>query len=1161
MYVLHALFTDVGCWELWAEDSSLPLAEAEASAGRAARGGAGMARRHPFAADATVLAKLLAAAGDEMSAMVRRADTRGSVPLALPSDDAGPLPSTSFARFVFDEIAGRRSDDRDGDSGSGAQPGTGTGTGMRGKQGKQPGKKPGAELRAWIVPTLVFEPRDGAALLAVLEGERLATFDADGAETDVPLAETVRFASAVAQFAEALVRRGEILPDLDVDEDTGDHHAVWRPAYALDSAAHRKALIDAMPPVFRAQLLDADLSGRSAADVLDGAVNALVDAYVIAALTGPHGLHGESLASARIGSGVGVGGGVRHRTAVEELWLDGLTSPHGNQLDPERLDFEDAEQLLTALDEWRTTHGTSAGPVRTCFRLLPPHDEDDGAGAGVGAGPSTWRVELLLQSVEDPSLLATAHEVWHRSGAARLLRAAGADPRRDLLTGLGRAARVFPALGSTLRQASPTEVVLDADGAHDFLIRIGPALAGNGFGVLLPAWWSAGRAELGLTLTATAQTPQTGQVGRAAAVSPSRAEFGTGGGSGVGAGFEPGFGSGFGLDAVVEYEWRASLGGERLAEEEFQALAEAKSSLVRLRGRWVEVDRDRLAAGLKALGSRRSGTMQAGEFLRTAMFGLDDHGLPLERVEAQGWLGDLLSGVAERRCEPVKAPPGLRATLRPYQERGVGWLAFMERVGLGAVLADSMGLGKTIQVLTLLELERAAAAEQNGIVPSGARGRTRTRPAPPPRNRPRPTLLVCPMSLVANWQREAARFTPELEVHVHHGAERLSGEQFRAAVVDAHLVITTYGLALRDRAELAAVDWQRVVIDEAQAIKNAGTKQARAVRALSAPRRVALTGTPVENRLADLWSILEFANPGLLGSAESFKERFARPIERDGDERAAERLRRATGAFVLRREKTDPAIISDLPEKVEMKVVCNLTKEQASLYQATVDEMLREIAEARGVSRRGLVLALLTRLKQICNHPAHFLKDGSRLPGRSGKLARVEELCDEVLAAGEKALLFTQYAEFGGMLRTHLAERFGREVAFLYGGVPKRARDEMVQRFEQPDGPPLFVLSLKAGGVGLNLTAANHVIHVDRWWNPAVENQATDRAFRIGQRRNVQVRKLMCAGTLEERIDRVIEEKQGLAERIVGTGESWLTELSVAELRDVIRLAADAVVE
>ena len=1115
MYVLHALFTDAGSWELWAEDSSRPLADA--AGGRADGGGivAGRARRHPFAADPSVLANLLAAAGDEIAATVRGADPRGSVPLALPSHTAGPQASTLFARFLPDASAQKSGIQKSGVQKSHAQ---------KNSTQKSSAQKNGG-LRAWIVPTLVLEPRAGAALLAVLEGERLATCDAEGAEIDVPLADTVRYARAVAQFADTLVRRGEILPDLDVDESGSEHHAVWRPVYGLDSAAHRKALIDAMPPVFRAQLLDADLTGRPTADVLDGAVNALVDAYVIAALTGPHGLHGESLAPPRLSTGD------RYKTPVEELWLDALTSASGNLLDPERLDLEDTERLLTALDEWRTTHGTAAGPVRTCFRLVAPSEGGAATGsaaAGSGAvetvftpaATAPWTVELLLQSVEDPSLLATAHEVWRRAGAARLLRAAGADPRRDLLAGLSRAARVFPALGSALRQASPTEVPLDTDGAHDFLTRTAPALAGNGFGVLLPSWWSAGRAELGLTLAAA-------PAAEPAAPAPEPVE-------------QPGLvrkRSGFGLDDIVDYEWRVSLGGQTLTETEFLALADAKSGLVQLRGRWVEVDRDKLAAGLKALASRRSGAMRAGEFLRTAVFGLDDDGLPLEGVEAEGWLGDLLSGAAEQRCAAAVAPPGLRAVLRPYQERGVGWLEFMERVGLGAVLADSMGLGKTVQVLALLELQREHGAVRH------------------------PTLLVCPMSLVANWQREAARFTPGLGVHVHHGAERLSGEQFREAVADAHLVITTYGLALRDRAELAAVDWHRIVVDEAQAIKNAATKQARAVRALPAPHRVALTGTPVENRLADLWSILEFANPGLLGSAQSFKERFARPIERDGDERAAERLRRATGAFVLRREKTDPAIISDLPEKVEMKVVCNLTKEQASLYQAVVDEMLREVGEAEGVARRGLVLAMLTRLKQICNHPAHFLKDGSRLPGRSGKLARVEELCDEVLAAGERALLFTQYAEFGTMLRAHLAERFGREVAFLHGGLAKRARDETVQRFERPDGPPLFVLSLKAGGVGLNLTAANHVIHVDRWWNPAVENQATDRAFRIGQRRDVQVRKLMCAGTLEERIDRVIEEKQDLAERIVGAGEGWLTELSVAQLRDVIRLAADAVVE
>jgi non-specific serine/threonine protein kinase len=335
------------------------------------------------------------------------------------------------------------------------------------------------------------------------------------------------------------------------------------------------------------------------------------------------------------------------------------------------------------------------------------------------------------------------------------------------------------------------------------------------------------------------------------------------------------------------------------------------------------------------------------------------------------------------------------------------------------------------------------------------------------------------------------------------------------------------------------------------------------VRALPGHNRIAVTGTPVENRLADLWSIMEFANPGLLGGALSFKVRFAEPIERRGDDVAAERLKRLTGPFVLRRLKTDRSIISDLPEKLEMEVLCNLTAEQASLYQAVVTDMMRKIEESEGIERRGLVLATMTKLKQVCNHPANLLHDGTPLAGRSGKLARLEEILDEVLANGEKALLFTQYAEFGGMLRAHLAARFGREVAFLHGGVPKPERDRMVTRFQSTDRatPSLFVLSLKAGGTGLNLTAANHVVHVDRWWNPAVEDQATDRAFRIGQTRSVQVRKFVCAGTVEEKISEMIREKRGLAARIVGTGEQWLTEMSTSELRNLFALEAGAVVE
>ena len=375
-------------------------------------------------------------------------------------------------------------------------------------------------------------------------------------------------------------------------------------------------------------------------------------------------------------------------------------------------------------------------------------------------------------------------------------------------------------------------------------------------------------------------------------------------------------------------------------------------------------------------------------------------------------------------------------------------------------------------------------------------------------------------------------------------------------------MLTTYALAARDAADLRKITWRRVVVDEAQAIKNAATKQATAIRSIPAGTRIAVTGTPVENRLADLWSILEFANPGLLGSAAAFKKRYAEPIERRGDDDAADRLRRFTGPFILRRVKTDKSIIADL-EKLEMDLVCNLTAEQAALYQAVVDDMLDRIRTAEGIERRGLVLATMTKLKQVCNHPAQFLRDGSRLTGRSGKLERLDEILDEVLAVGEKALLFTQYAEFGALLRGHLTGRFGHEVLFLHGGVPKPARDAMVARFQDEDAwsPPLFVLSLKAGGTGLTLTAANHVVHVDRWWNPAVEDQATDRAFRIGQRRAVQVRKLICAGTVEEKIAAMIRDKRGLAAKIVGTGEQWLTELSTGQLAELLRLEAGAVVE
>jgi SNF2 family DNA or RNA helicase len=629
-------------------------------------------------------------------------------------------------------------------------------------------------------------------------------------------------------------------------------------------------------------------------------------------------------------------------------------------------------------------------------------------------------------------------------------------------------------------------------------------LSAAGFGVLLPQW--AGKARLGMKLTTRTQDGE---------------------GSGAAAS------SGFDLQGMVDFRWDLAIGDDTIDEAELEELARLKTPLVRLRGQWVELDEEQLQAALDFLRHPRQGTMTAAEAMQ-AVIHAGDEALPLTEVDADGTFGTLISGESDRRLTPMTTPEGFNGTLRPFQERGLAWLTFLERLGLGGILADSMGLGKTAQTLALLASER-----EHGT--------------------PAPTLLVGPMSLVGNWQREAARFTPKLRVYVHHGTGRHRDEDLVEAIGRSDLVLTTYGTAARDAEALARVRWGRVVCDEAQALKNSGTRQARAVRSIPARTRIALTGTPVENHLTELWSIMEFANPGLLGPRQAFRERFAVPIEKDGDERAAQALRRATQPFVLRRLKTDKSIISDLPEKQEIKVYCNLTPEQASLYQATLDDMLAQIAECDERQRRGLVLATMAKLKQVCNHPAHLLKDGSRLPGRSGKLERLEEICAEVLEQGEKALVFTQYAEFGSMLRPYLAARLERPVLWLHGGTSRTERDDLVQRFQTEDEPSVFLLSLKAAGTGLTLTAANHVVHVDRWWNPAVEDQATDRAFRIGQTRNVQVRKFICVGTMEERVDEMIERKKALAESIVGTGEDWLTELSVAELRDVLRLSPEAV--
>jgi SNF2 family DNA or RNA helicase len=598
-------------------------------------------------------------------------------------------------------------------------------------------------------------------------------------------------------------------------------------------------------------------------------------------------------------------------------------------------------------------------------------------------------------------------------------------------------------------------------------------------------------------------------------------------------------GSRLSLEEIVTFDWQVALGDEVLTLKELETLARLKSPLVNVRGQWVQVNADEIQAALDFWKHKGTGEGTLREVARMALgAGEAPGGLSVSGVTAEGWVEEFLGRLEGRESfEELAAPGGFRGRLRPYQVRGYSWLAFLRRWGLGACLADDMGLGKTVQTLAAIQRDREAGEQ-------------------------RPVLLICPTSVVGNWMKEAERFTPDLPVLIHHGGQRTRGDAFRKKVKPHGLVLSSYALLHRDREVFGQVDWAGVVLDEAQNIKNPETKQAQAARALKADYRVALTGTPVENHVGDLWSILEFLNPGFLGTQTEFRRRYFVPIQAQQDTEAAGRLKRLTGPFVLRRLKTDKSIIADLPDKLEMKVFCNLTREQASLYAAVVAEADKAIEKSEGIQRKGMILGTLSKLKQVCNHPAQFLGDNSPIPGRSGKLARLTEMLDEVLQAGDRALVFTQFKDMGDLIQRHLQEEFGREVLFLHGGVPQKQRDRLVERFQNdPAGPRVFLLSLKAGGTGLNLTAARHVFHFDRWWNPAVENQATDRAFRIGQTRNVQVHKFLCVGTLEEKIDEMIERKQQVAERVVGAGEGWLTELSNEQLKDLFALRPEAIGE
>ena len=579
------------------------------------------------------------------------------------------------------------------------------------------------------------------------------------------------------------------------------------------------------------------------------------------------------------------------------------------------------------------------------------------------------------------------------------------------------------------------------------------------------------------------------------------------------------------LSGMLRFRWEVMLGDIELTGEAFAKLVAQKKPIVEYEGEWVLLDPNELAK--LPSGLPQEGELPAATALRAVLTGQHDG----VEVVADGRLETILEAL--RRPPEVDPPAGFVGTLREYQRKGLAWLTTLGQLGLGACLADDMGLGKTIQLIAHILLRRESRERD-------------------------PTLVVCPTSVLGNWTRELKRFAPGLTVRRYHGSQRDP-----AVFDDADVVLTTYGLLVRDAELLASRRWDVVALDEAQAIKNPDSQRARAARELRGRHRVALTGTPVENRLDELWSLLHFLVPGLLGPRATFRRNVAVPVERFGDQDIAEQLKRGVSPFVLRRLKSDPTIIDDLPDKLETVDYCGLKPEQAALYKTVVDDNLAAIQSAEKMKRRGAVLAMLTALKQVCNHPAHYAKDRSaELSGRSGKLERMTGILDALLEIDERALIFTQYREMGDLLQRHLLETYEEEVPFLHGGVPIEQRDAMVDAFQTDEhAAPFLIVSLRAGGTGLNLTRASHVIHYDRWWNPAVEDQATDRAYRIGQDKNVYVHKLVSQGTLEERIDSMLEEKRQLAESVIGSGEAWVTELDDDALRALVMLGDDAIQE
>ncbi|MEO1124184.1 MAG: DEAD/DEAH box helicase [Cyanobacteria bacterium J06639_16] len=770
--------------------------------------------------------------------------------------------------------------------------------------------------------------------------------------------------------------------------------------------------------------------------------------------------------------------------------------------------------VLEKYQQWqgwrdRISRSETAAPFHIGFKLEEPAKPED-----------SWQIQFQVAPKHDPSLRIALLDFWRLRGKQQqeLRKQFGDDFEQHLLMNLGYAARIYPKLWQGLETDEPVGIFVDLDTAFTFLKESAWVLEDAGYKVIIPAWW----------------TPK----GRQRAKVRLKAKGKSLGGNDKSKSY-------FSLETLVAYKYDLSIGDQPVSEQEWRQLVQAKSPLVKFRGQWMELDQEKMQQMLDFWKQQQAENpeMSLLDFMRLTAGEEDALEVDFDRGETLATMMTQLND--KNRLELTPDPDQLQGNLRDYQKRGLSWLHYLENLGLNGCLADDMGLGKTVQVIARLVQEREMATAA-GIkqVP--------------------PTLLIAPTSVVGNWYHELKKFAPHLSAAVHHGGDRLKDTKaFKVLCRQHDVLITSFTLARKDAKLLADITWHRIVLDEAQNIKNPKTAQTKAILKLNANHRLALTGTPVENRLLDLWSIFNFLNPGYLGTQAQFRKQFEMPIQKNSNPTRSTTLKKLVEPFILRRVKTDKSIIKDLPDKVEQKLFCNLTKEQASLYEAVLKDVTEQLEQAEGIQRKGLILATLTKLKQICNHPRQFLQDDSEFTAeRSHKLSRLLEMLDEVIQAGESALVFSQFREIGDALESHLRHTCHYNTHYIHGGTNRKKREQMIAEFQDPEtDPTIFMLSLKAAGVGITLTKANHVFHFDRWWNPAVEDQATDRAFRIGQQKNVFVHKFVAMGTLEERIDQMIEDKKKLAGAIVGSDESWLTELDNDAFKQLIALNKSAILE